>query len=340
MRIRKAIIFIFIIILVFPTNAVFASTSELTATIPMFDIYINGNLIDNVHSDYPLITYKDITYFPMTYDYVNSLDITLNWTAETGIHIDKGGNKNIFNQQFKNSNNTLGSQVQVAKVSFPVTVNRKVIDNDAEEFPVLLYKNITYFPLTWRFAVTEFNWAYEWDNKAGLSISSDEVTYTPQDTNPLPDDGLTEFRGYAWGTSVDEIKASEGTPDYEDDESLGYTGVEVAGNDAYAYYFFNNESLYKGGYAIINNYVDETKHIDDFMALKSLLTEKYGQPHTDDVVWLDDLWKENSADWGIALISGDLQYTARWSVETTDITLSLSGENYSINFLLIYKDVK
>ena len=60
-----------------------------------------------------------------------------------------------------------------------ITVNGKVIHNNQEEYPLLSYRNVTYFPLTWRFAANEFGWQYNFDNKKGLQISaSDSQTST------------------------------------------------------------------------------------------------------------------------------------------------------------------
>lgn len=33
----------------------------------------------------------------------------------------------------------------------PITVNGQTIDNRTEEYPLLSFRNITYFPLTWRY---------------------------------------------------------------------------------------------------------------------------------------------------------------------------------------------
>lgn len=37
---------------------------------------------------------------------------------------------------------------------------------------MLSYRNVTYFPLTWRFAVDEFGWKYNFNSKTGLVIDA------------------------------------------------------------------------------------------------------------------------------------------------------------------------
>lgn len=41
--------------------------TTVTVTLPTFNVVLNDINIDNHYSKYPLIVYKDITYFPMTY---------------------------------------------------------------------------------------------------------------------------------------------------------------------------------------------------------------------------------------------------------------------------------
>ncbi len=53
-----------------------------------------------------------------------------------------------------------------------VRVNGKTVDNSREQYPLLLFRDVTYFPLTWRFAVEEFGWSYHFDGESGLTISN------------------------------------------------------------------------------------------------------------------------------------------------------------------------
>jgi hypothetical protein len=55
---------------------------------------------------------------------------------------------------------------------FDIYINNKKIDNENETYPLLIYKDITYFPMTWRFGVDEFGWDYKYTNDAGLQINS------------------------------------------------------------------------------------------------------------------------------------------------------------------------
>ena len=42
--------------------------------------------------------------------------------------------------------------------NFQIQFNGKDIDNNSETYPLLVFRDITYFPLTWRFLVDSFGW--------------------------------------------------------------------------------------------------------------------------------------------------------------------------------------
>lgn len=54
---------------------------------------------------------------------------------------------------------------------FPIVVNGQWVENESEEYPIIIFRDVTYFPMTWRFAVTEFNWTTSWEGMEGFSIN-------------------------------------------------------------------------------------------------------------------------------------------------------------------------
>ena len=148
-----------------------AASSNVNVSLPSFDVTLNGTEIDNDYSQYPLIVYKDITYFPMTYYDCRFLGLETGWTdAKTGLFIDTTGIQGAYHPYTQKSKNAKSAKAQIA--SFPITVNGKAIDNSKEEHPLLLFRDVTYFPMTWRFCVDEFNWQYSFTTADGLIISS------------------------------------------------------------------------------------------------------------------------------------------------------------------------
>ena len=151
-----------------------AQAASVSVTLPNFTVELNGQSMDNRYSRYPLLVYKDITYFPMTYYDCKLLGLTATWTAEQGLSIDKTpGYFYEYMRDVLDSKNRSAQQAQIAVDK--ITVNGKAIDNATEEYPLLVFRDITYFRLTWRFAVEEFGWAYHFEEKTGLVITANDV---------------------------------------------------------------------------------------------------------------------------------------------------------------------
>ena len=147
-----------------PTN------TNLVAELPTFDITLNGVKIDNSNRLYPFIVYNDITYFPMTYYDSRFLNLKTEWDSSTGLKILKGDESSGYI-----TDATKIKHPQLMKptlATFDIYINGKKIDNQSELYPLLLYKNITYFPMTWRFGVDEFGWDYMYTYEKGLVINS------------------------------------------------------------------------------------------------------------------------------------------------------------------------
>ncbi|MCH5188837.1 MAG: hypothetical protein J1F63_10575 [Oscillospiraceae bacterium] len=134
----------------------------LEATIPDFDVYIDSDKLEFKNADYPLLLYKDVTYFPMTYDYIHWLGLTSSWVE---------GEFSIAYYNCAQTYQPIGSQVWQMNpksvtgelAAYNIYVNGKKIDNKAEEYPLFNYNGITYFPLTWRFATEEFGLDISWN---------------------------------------------------------------------------------------------------------------------------------------------------------------------------------
>ena len=192
---RIAISAIFIVGLLLAGAPVYAASVQVT--LPTFDVTLNGIKIDNATRQYPLIVYKDITYFPMTYDDCRFLGLESSYTAQTGLDIDKtdiGGRYNDYKMTASNSKKTTA---QIA--AFPIRLNGKTIDNSKEKYPLLVYKDITYFPLTWRFAMDEFDWDYSFDLSRGLVISSNN-NYSKEYLTELVQEASEKLQTSEWLT--------------------------------------------------------------------------------------------------------------------------------------------
>ncbi len=143
-----------------------------TASIPTFDVHFNGNRIDSLYREYPLLLYKDITYFPMTYFDSRHLGLVTEWdSAARTLEIRKEGISAAYRTYAKTEKNAQVQEVELC--DFNITIWGNAIDNSSEEYPLLTFRDVTYFPLTWRFAHDLFGWEYGFSPEAGLSIHSD-----------------------------------------------------------------------------------------------------------------------------------------------------------------------
>lgn len=165
------------------TSNVFAT--EVTVTLPTFNVTINEIAIENEYRQYPFIVYKDIIYFPMTYFDSRFLGLVTEWDNLKGLEIYKTTETveyEPYKQNWKNSNKYTAS---IPK--FNIVVNAKVINNSTEKYPLLSFRNITYFPMTWRFVVDEFGWKYSFTSEDGLIIDSTPQTlYANPSDSPWP----------------------------------------------------------------------------------------------------------------------------------------------------------
>lgn len=162
-----------------------AFATEVTITLPTFDVTMNGVEIENEYRQYPFIVYKDITYFPMTYFDSRFLGLVTVWDNLKGLEIyftTEEVEYEPYKQNWKNSNKFTAS---IPK--FNIVVNGKAINNSTENYPLLSFRNVTYFPMTWRFAVDEFGWKYSFTSEDGLIINSIPPTlYADPSDNPYP----------------------------------------------------------------------------------------------------------------------------------------------------------
>lgn len=189
----------------------------VSVTLPSFPVSLNGMALDNRYSQYPLLVYRDITYFPMTYYDCRLLGLNTDWSPSSGLSISK--NDAPFYEYLRQLNEKGNASVLKADiVTQPVAVNGTSIDNSQEPYPLLLFRNVTYFPLTWKFAVDQFGWDYHFSEKTGLTITAKDVIF--QNPNPWGDFRSTYGNGHGsdyifFDYDVNEVGRPADTPEPE-----------------------------------------------------------------------------------------------------------------------------
>jgi len=145
-----------------------------------------------------------------------------------------------------------------------------------------------------------------------------------------------DFRETTWGMSKEQVKETEDRkPDYEENAMLSYN-VKIFEGNYYCIYSFLEDKLCNGGYFFMEEHTDKNLYINDYMELKGIITKEYGKPIMDEIIWKNDLYKDEKSEWGTAISVGDLEYWALWETLDTEICLSLDSDNYEINLILSY----
>ncbi len=145
-----------------------AEEGNIKVQIAPFKTEIQGITVDNSKVEFPLITYKDITYFPMTYDLCRALYLVSGFTAEDGLYITKyplRAKSEVPNNFGGSRNNSYTEKYDAVIPTYPVYLNGIRIDNTKEEYPIINFRGITYFPMTWRFAYEELNSDIVWSEE-------------------------------------------------------------------------------------------------------------------------------------------------------------------------------
>lgn len=168
------IIAVMAVVLILSSANVFAAPKNVNVSLPSFKVTLNGGEINNSYSKYPLIVYKDITYFPMTFGGCRYLGLETNWDQNTGLEINKTNISYPLDEYKTNQKNSTKYTASIPE--FNIKINGKTVDKSNVEYPLLTFRDITYFPLTWEYGVNEFGWDYHFDNKNGLAIKSQNAS--------------------------------------------------------------------------------------------------------------------------------------------------------------------
>ncbi len=162
-------------VLALPAQAQSARLTDFPVTLNGIELWAMEN-----NTQYPLLVYNDITYFPMTWYNCRMLGLETQWSEKTGLAI-KQNNALTSSIGYYPQEKSNPQTVQVSVPDFKVSVNGQAIDNSKEQYPLLNFRDVTYFPLTWRFAHDAFGWDYAYTEAQGLTITSSnpQVIYFP-----------------------------------------------------------------------------------------------------------------------------------------------------------------
>ena len=144
--------------------------SNVTVVLPVFPVVLNGQVIDSHKASYPLLVYKDVTYVPMTeaYETFLGLDCFLQKQTQT-VKKTKATRETLPEETAKKANQ---KTYKASILDKKVAVQGSSVQNRKETYPLLLFRDVVYFPLTWQYTVEEFGWDNRFDAQKGLWIDT------------------------------------------------------------------------------------------------------------------------------------------------------------------------
>lgn len=97
-------------------------------------VTLNGQVIDNKNAKYPLLTYSNITYFPMTYHLSRFMGVETDWNnAAKSLNITAGGAQSAYVAEIGKAQR---GSVAVTPASYKISVNGAQINNKEEKYPI------------------------------------------------------------------------------------------------------------------------------------------------------------------------------------------------------------
>lgn len=263
---RKLMVII-LVLLQGTTSIIYASETDryISVTLPAFPVVLNGLEFDNNYALFPFLAYRNTIYFPMTYYNLNLLNLNLSMVEDDGIVITKDDPdrpKRFARDVLASAPNNITQTAMI--IDSKVTINGNVIDNQNELFPLLFFRDVVYFPLTWEFAVSKLGWHYTFCSTAGLSIRADNFFYiSAGSSGHIGDDylaiGNTETYYFRGDLQISLITfASRGTAGaISSNLSIVRNYVEIIPNGFFGY--FQEEGPF---FTIVDEFVLTTYHYE------------------------------------------------------------------------------
>lgn len=137
-----------------------------------------------------------------------------------------------------------------------------------------------------------------------------------------------------WGSDPTTVRNSvEGEIGDDEQGKLIYLR-NIADHGVLEGYEFHHEALVRGQYVVLQRPLNGlNEFIGYYQSLKQKLTDTYGDPALDRIVWDNDLYQPVPDYWGVAVLIGHLHYHAAWETADGTITLELTGNRHSRLFL-------
>lgn len=151
-----------------------------------------------------------------------------------------------------------------------------------------------------------------------------------------------QFRNTEFGMSAAEVKEAEGVPRYETEDSLAYTDTVFEEPVIVAYLFTDEVGLWQGAY-FFDRQLAVAETISLYETVDARLSERYGEPMTQDVITEDERYRSDRADmhqYGLKI--GAVEYLTTWYAPDENLLIlhELRGENGELVHMIKYSDLE
>lgn len=152
-----------------------------------------------------------------------------------------------------------------------------------------------------------------------------------------------DFRQAKWGMSDKEVRNNENIIEEGTDRSGNFYSVtedNFAELPVRVSYYFSNNKLVGGGYIFTSSHIRENEYIDDYEQIKRYMTDIYGAPDDEIMLWQNTKaqaeFEDDPGHWGDAICLGKLSFITKWESRRTLIELFLKGANKQIKIAIRY----
>lgn len=151
-----------------------AEESSFPMQLPSFPVQVNGLKIDSERSSYPVLTYNHMVYLPVK-PFADTLGLEVAWDAARGLKINRRERPSGIRPTVESKDKTsVNRRYEAVLPGFPIEVNGKSINNAGEPYPLLLVDNVSYLPMTWRYAHNDFGWRTDWSAQEGFQLTTEQ----------------------------------------------------------------------------------------------------------------------------------------------------------------------
>lgn len=169
---KKTITLLLVLIMLCSFVLPVSASNEVYVNIAPFPVYIYDMVVNSSYAEYPIITYKDVSYIPLTYDLCQSFSINCGWDNEKGLYIVNHNTNTVNTFELKPFGgymvNPLQNRYKATVPTYNIYINGQNFDNKNQEYPILNFRDVTYFPLTYDIVNNELGWFINWDAEKWL----------------------------------------------------------------------------------------------------------------------------------------------------------------------------